>query len=125
MILSGLCGVLGLCLNNRLLLISFSTYAGFVIALAIAVIVFVELYPFEVTNEQLMRMEEHLRRSYFKDKRVEQVANLAQQNFECCGVNGTEDYLYSYFYNETGNIVPQSCCQKYNLTGWNETDFQV
>lgn len=72
-----------------------------------------------------MRMEEHLRRSYFKDKRVEQVANLAQQNFECCGVNGTEDYLYSYFYNETGNIVPQSCCQKYNLTGWNETDFQV
>ena len=44
------------------------------------------------------------------DEDLNDVVDFIQESLKCCGINSTEDWLNTPFYNETGGELPSSCC---------------
>lgn len=45
------------------------------------------------------------------DEDLNDVVDLIQESLECCGINNTEDWMSSPYYEENMR-VPSSCCDK-------------
>ena len=45
------------------------------------------------------------------DKDLNDVVDLIQESLECCGINNTEDWMSSPYFEESMR-VPSSCCDK-------------
>jgi len=121
LLLVGLCGFIGACCEAMFLL---KAYMGFLIVIMLVEIVVavgcvamkssVESYAEDRTQELI---------GFYGDEDkdeadiIKETIDLIQENFECCGVYGPNDWasLNDAFKGQTnGDIVPNSCCKEAN-----------
>ena len=44
------------------------------------------------------------------DEDLNDVIDFIQETLECCGINNTDDWIDTPYYNETDGDLPSSCC---------------
>ena len=104
----GCCGVYS---ENACMLYSFSISLGF---LLLAKVIFGSLvlsFSSHVTQQLRDALHDSLKRYNLTDHQLHTNKwDDIQTRFQCCGINNYTDWENSRFYNQTGNMVPDSCC---------------
>ena len=104
-------GCSGVYSKNACMLYSFSVSLGL---LLLAKIVFGSLmlsFSSHVTQQLRDALHDSLKRYNLTDHQLHTNKwDEIQTKFKCCGINNYSDWQNNLFYNQTGNMVPDSCC---------------
>jgi len=121
LLLVGLCGFMGACCEVIFLL---KVYMGFLILIMlIEIVLAVGCVAMKSNVEEYATNRTYELIGYYGDSSkdeadiIKQTVDLIQENFDCCGVTGPEDWNNkNTIYNN--NTVPDSCCKEIsNLCG--------
>lgn len=121
LLLVGLCGFMGACCEVMFLL---KAYMGFLILIMlIEIVVAVGCVAMKTSVEEYATNRTSELIGFYGDETkdeeeiIEKTIDLVQENFECCGVYGPEDWSQKNaerFVVDGKNIVPNSCCKAAN-----------
>lgn len=83
-----------------------------VVGAALAFVAF--YYRTRIENGIVTRMQQQIRNDYTNGTATYAAWNLIQPKLKCCGVNGSDDYVNSRWWNDTAarqrQTVPVTCC---------------
>lgn len=98
-------GILGSCLESTTILDSY----GYIIFILVIFEIILFYYSFKYKNDLTVNLEEGVKSSmkqYEKDAKVAYGLQVIQAWFQCCGLDGYQDYDIA------GGMLPASCCDQ-------------
>ncbi|XP_034426071.1 tetraspanin-18-like [Hippoglossus hippoglossus] len=116
--LLGFLGCCGAIRENRLLLLSFFMLILFIFLAELAAAILAFLFREHLTREYFTRELKHHYQGHNSSDVFTSTWNAVMTTFDCCGVNGPEDFEDSLFrLLSPGTVVPEACCQSNGFPG--------
>uniref|UniRef100_A0A0K0FPE2 Tetraspanin n=1 Tax=Strongyloides venezuelensis TaxID=75913 RepID=A0A0K0FPE2_STRVS len=115
--LIGFSGCVGALRENTCLLALYSTILGLILIAELSLAMFVYVSRDYIEGEYKLKLDDMIK-MYRDDPDLQTVIDWMQQDFQCCGINGADDWDLNIYFNasatnlksEEAGGVPFSCC---------------
>uniref|UniRef100_A0A0N5A4C2 Tetraspanin n=1 Tax=Parastrongyloides trichosuri TaxID=131310 RepID=A0A0N5A4C2_PARTI len=113
----GFSGCVGALRENTCLLALYSTILGLILIAELSIAMFAYVSKDYIEGEYKLKLDDMVK-MYRDDPDLQTVIDWMQQDFQCCGINGADDWDLNIYFNATATTlkseeaggVPFSCC---------------
>lgn len=112
--LVGFCGCCGAIRSSKCLLGMYIFFLFIIFAGELAAGVLMIIYRVQVEDKVDSLLKESVKEKYSAYTSITDAWNVVQIQMDCCGGLGPDDYMYSFYDNNTNSELPRSCCKLSN-----------